>query len=545
MRTFSSNRRGRLRFRWLLALAGLVALAAPAHADAPVSDFSASWDATNGLSATWTLPGTPPNKHRTNRVVWASSSSTTPVSGGTAGYSLQNQLGYQEPGSSAESMSGTDSGIFYPSSSYYQPGTYYVQVVTYGPSSDAGHSGCGGNCNHYSNVVSVVVPPKEDLPPPDSDGDGIANSTDNCTAVGNPDQADLDQDAIGDACDSDVDGDGVADSADNCPTSSNPDQSDADADGLGAACDLDDGLLPTELPVVSFTSPRGAGAWERTKRDTDVFFDVVLSRASEEEVLVYYEFTEVTSPPGSLLDRARFNGDYWPIVPGGDPAGTLTFGPGVVRERIAVRINGDDEKELDETFGVKLTLRTGNATVTPPGVWRFVILDDDRPLRPMAAITGGSDVLINGKETDDYERVEEGDTIESGDTPAWLTPFDTDWLSLVIDQQGKLRLQSKRIRQLQGRARYEFKKLKQKWSVLSRNAKTIVTGTTFTVDTGTRSDRIRAYDGRVTTAGKTGKRVRVKSGFETVCRAKKSCSKPTRFKPPVNPYWEQLPLPGG
>ncbi len=43
---------------------------------------------------------------------------------------------------------------------------------------------------------------------PDADGDGVLNLADNCPLVSNADQADLDEDDIGDLCDSDVDGDG-------------------------------------------------------------------------------------------------------------------------------------------------------------------------------------------------------------------------------------------------------------------------------------------------------------------------------------------------
>jgi hypothetical protein len=48
---------------------------------------------------------------------------------------------------------------------------------------------------------SPPVPIEEPALPPDADGDGIPNSTDNCPEVANPDQADTDADGIGDACD--------------------------------------------------------------------------------------------------------------------------------------------------------------------------------------------------------------------------------------------------------------------------------------------------------------------------------------------------------
>lgn len=74
----------------------------------------------------------------------------------------------------------------------------------------------------------------------DGDGDGVEDHTDNCTGVANPDQADVDGDGTGDACDGDLDGDGVAGSADNCPLVPNPGQEQTDTDSLGDACDLDD-----------------------------------------------------------------------------------------------------------------------------------------------------------------------------------------------------------------------------------------------------------------------------------------------------------------
>jgi alpha-tubulin suppressor-like RCC1 family protein len=75
----------------------------------------------------------------------------------------------------------------------------------------------------------------------DSDGDGVPDDEDNCPAVENANQADADGDGVGDACDGldnrDVDGDGVFNEEDNCPTTSNADQADFDRDGTGDICD--------------------------------------------------------------------------------------------------------------------------------------------------------------------------------------------------------------------------------------------------------------------------------------------------------------------
>ena len=53
-------------------------------------------------------------------------------------------------------------------------------------------------------------------------------------AVGNRDALVIEQDAV---IPNDDDGDGISDSVDNCADVANPDQADADDDGLGDACD--------------------------------------------------------------------------------------------------------------------------------------------------------------------------------------------------------------------------------------------------------------------------------------------------------------------
>ncbi|CAL4119281.1 unnamed protein product, partial [Meganyctiphanes norvegica] len=75
----------------------------------------------------------------------------------------------------------------------------------------------------------------------DSDGDGLPDYLDNCPNVANVNQADSDDDRVGDGCDTDrdVDNDGVDDEVDNCIFVVNPEQSDADHDGIGDQCDAD------------------------------------------------------------------------------------------------------------------------------------------------------------------------------------------------------------------------------------------------------------------------------------------------------------------
>lgn len=78
---------------------------------------------------------------------------------------------------------------------------------------------------------------KKSTAPTDLDGDGVADTADNCDQVKNADQLDTDGDGAGNACDGDDDGDGKFDEDDNCPLVKNADQKDSDGDGVGDACD--------------------------------------------------------------------------------------------------------------------------------------------------------------------------------------------------------------------------------------------------------------------------------------------------------------------
>jgi Thrombospondin type 3 repeat/RTX calcium-binding nonapeptide repeat (4 copies) len=146
------------------------------------------------------------------------------------------------------------------------------------------------NCRTFRNPNQEPGPDPRygaACPPVDDDRDGVLREDDNCERPGtdpvaNPDQADLDGDDRGDACDSDVDGDKLDNPYDNCATVYNLergvdrngdgyvnqlDQEDRDRDGIGTACDPDESVIgPIAPPNADRTRPRLTASVERRQR---------------------------------------------------------------------------------------------------------------------------------------------------------------------------------------------------------------------------------------------------------------------------------------
>ena len=115
-------------------------------------------------------------------------------------------------------------------------------------------NGDGAGAAYSVNLTGIAADNETDIS--NVTGDTIADAFDNCLGLSNSDQANLDGDDKGDACDDDIDGDGALNGADAFPLDSN-ERLDKDGDGMGDNIDPDadaDGI-PDRIEVALGLNP--------------------------------------------------------------------------------------------------------------------------------------------------------------------------------------------------------------------------------------------------------------------------------------------------
>ena len=158
----------------------------------------------------------------------------------------------------------------------------------------------------------------------DSDGDGVPDTRDNCPAIYNPDQADMDHDGIGNACDDDVDGDGIPNDLDsdddNDGVADNQDAfpldptewRDTDGDGIGDNADSDDdndgipdNLDPQPLiPAVHLDQMFNNSGMQHQALGSDAHAMAAIEQGSGKVVIAGYAYN-----PAGKFTLVRYNSD--------------------------------------------------------------------------------------------------------------------------------------------------------------------------------------------------------------------------------------------
>ena len=137
-----------------------------------------------------------------------------------------------------------------------------------------------------------------DAPSLDTDSDGVPDSLDNCPTKANPNQADLDADGQGDACDPDRDGDGVPNSIDPFP-------------------DAKDTVHYYKLPGNNLADFVYGGVWSAGSAGS-------YCNPGTQKLGHWARLGSTLQPQTDYLVQTRLTGNNW-ITSGGWPAAGLAF----------------------------------------------------------------------------------------------------------------------------------------------------------------------------------------------------------------------------
>ncbi|MBF0371371.1 MAG: tandem-95 repeat protein [Magnetococcales bacterium] len=163
----------------------------------------------------------------------------------------------------------------------------------------------------------------------DTDGDGVLDEEDNCPSVANPNQEDLDGDAVGNTCDLDDDNDGMSD-LDEMDYGLDPEDpgdadSDLDGDGVSNLEEILAGTDPTDPADTPIALPVAEAGLNMTYDvNTEVTLDGSCSSAPDPTQELTYLWSINSQPIGSditLSSDTLVNPTFTPTV-----SGTYEFG---------------------------------------------------------------------------------------------------------------------------------------------------------------------------------------------------------------------------